>query len=147
MVNLPLGLTIRLVVALAAARHPIHVSSAVITARPGATEAVIILRAFADDFPPGTHRAAIARYLAARFTITDRSGRRIALRVDSARMEGPSVVTALTAAIPAGLAGARVWHGVLAERFSDQVNIVRAHYAGRVASLLFTASDSAKPLP
>jgi hypothetical protein len=147
MVNLALGAAIQLLASLTAARHPIHASSAVITARPGAAVAEIILRAFADDFPPGTHPAAVARYLAVRFTITDRSGRRIALRVDSARREGPSVVTTLTAAIPAGLAGARVWHGVLAERFSDQVNLVRAHYAGRVASLLFTASDSAKPLP
>ena len=48
---------------------------------------------------------------------------------------------------PAGLAGARVRHSVLCERFDDQVNIVRATYAGRSASLLFTRGDGAKALP
>lgn len=147
MVSQSLGLTVELLLALAAARHPIHASSAVITAPPGAAMAEIVLRAFADDFPPGTRSAQITRYLADRFTITDRAGRRIPLRLNSARVDGPTIVTVLTAAIPAGLAGARIWHGVLSERFPDQVNIVRAHYGGRVASLLFTATDSAKSLP
>jgi len=142
-----LGVTLKLLLALAGARHPIHASSAVITVPPGAAVAEIVLRAFADDFPPGIEPARITRYLADRFRITDRAGRRVPLRVESARVDGPAVVTVLTAAIPAGLAGARIWHSVLAERFPDQVNIVRAHYGGRVASLLFTVSDSAKSLP
>ena len=147
MVSPSLGVTVELLLALATARHPIHASSAVITAPPGAAAAEIVLRAYADDFPPGTQPAQITRYVADRFRITDRAGRRIALRVAGVRLEGPTVVTVLTADIPTGLAGARIWHGVLAERFPDQVNIVRAHYGGRVASLLFTASDSAKSLP
>jgi hypothetical protein len=142
-----LGVTVELLLALATARHPIHASSAVITAHPGAAVAEIVLRAYADDLPPGSHPGQITRYLTDRFRITDRAGRRIPLRVEAARVVGPTVVTVLSAAIPKGLAGARIWHGVLAERFPDQVNIVRAHYGGRVASLVFTASDSAKSLP
>lgn len=147
MVGASLGVSIELMLALAGARHPIHASSAVITVHPGAAVAEIVLRAFADDFPPGIRPAQITRYLADRFRITDRAGRRVHLRVESARVDGPTIVTVLTGAVPAGLAGARIWHGVLAERFPDQVNIVRAHYGGRVASLLFTVSDSAKSLP
>jgi hypothetical protein len=57
------------------------------------------------------------------------------------------LVLTLSAPAPAGLSGARIWHGVLAERFGDQVNIVQARYGGRSATLLFTAGDGPKPLP
>jgi hypothetical protein len=40
-----------------------------------------------------------------------------------------------------------VWHGVLAEKFSDQVNLVRVQRGDRSASLLFIAGDGPKPLP
>ena len=36
---------------------------------------------------------------------------------------------------------------VLTERFADQVNLVRATYAGRSATLIFTRGDGPKALP
>ena len=138
---------IQLLVALLAAGHPIHSSSAMIILRPGSATADIVLRAFADDFPPGTSPAAVEEYLSVRFRITDHEGKPVPLRVDGVGVDGLVVVTRLTVSAPRGLTGYRIWHGVLSERFSDQVNIVQARYAGRSVSLLFTASDSAKPLP
>ena len=49
--------------------------------------------------------------------------------------------------MPGGLAGARVTSLVLCERFEDQVNVVRAAYAGRTTTLLFTRGETAKALP
>ena len=49
--------------------------------------------------------------------------------------------------MPGGLAGARVTSLVLCERFPDQVNIVRATYAGRATTLLFTRGEASKALP
>lgn len=132
--------------ALLGVRHPIHSSSASLTLSP-AGRVELVLRVFADDFPPGRTPAAIERYLSERFDLSDRSGKRLVLRLDSVRAEGPVLALALTAAAPQGLAGARVWHGVLGERFRDQVNILQARYGGRSVSLLFTASDGPKRLP
>jgi hypothetical protein len=36
---------------------------------------------------------------------------------------------------------------LLCERFEDQVNIVRASYADRSVTLLFTRGDASKPIP
>jgi len=126
--------------------HPIHSSSAVITQGPGMT-ASIVLRVFGDDFPPGRDSAAVTRYLASRFRLLDREGRSVPLRLERIRADGMVLLLELGAALPEGLAGARVWHGVLAERFDDQVNIVQARYAGRAVTLLFTAGDGPKPFP
>jgi uncharacterized protein DUF6702 len=148
MIGLWASLRVTVEVALAvASRHPIHSSAAVITLSPGSAIASIVLRAFADDFPPGTSPGAIERYLAGRFQLTDQEGKPVPLQVDSVRVDGLVVVTTLTASTPRGLSGYRIWHGVLSERFTDQVNMLQARYGGRSVSLLFTASDSAKPLP
>jgi hypothetical protein len=127
--------------------HPIHSSSAAIRQAPGGQAASIVLRVFGADFPPGRDPVAVARYLAARFRLLDQQGRSVPLRLDRIGSEGTVLLLELSAAMPGGLAGARVWHGVLAERFDDQVNIVQARYANRAVSLLFTAGDGPKPLP
>jgi uncharacterized protein DUF6702 len=129
------------------ARHPIHSSSATISMNRQTMNVEIVLRVFADDFPPGASPAAVEAYLERRFQLTDREGRLVPLRVDSVRLDGLVVVTALTASAPRGLSGFRIWHGVLAERFTDQVNLVQASCNGRSVSLLFTVADRAKPLP
>lgn len=139
-------LTALALVALLGLRHPIHSSSASLTLSPSGSVA-IVLRVFADDFPPGRTPAAIERYLTQRFGMYDRSGARLVPRLDSVRVEGPVLAITLTAPAPRGLVGARVWHGVLGERFRDQVNLLQARYGGRSVSLFFTASDGPKPLP
>lgn len=128
-------------------RHPVHSSSAEIVVPTGSAAATILLRAFADDFPAGTDSAAAARYLAERFRIVLRDGRRASIRLDRLRVDGPVVIATLTALVPGGLEGARVWHGVLTERFDDQINLVLARYGGRAIRLVFTSDDSDQPLP
>ena len=46
-----------------------------------------------------------------------------------------------------GLGGATISHGLLLERFPDQVNVVRVTYAGHTATLIFVPGDAAKRLP
>jgi len=136
-----------LFLALIGAVHPIHSSSAAIIQTPGAPAASIILRVFADDFPPGRNAAEVTHYLTARFRLLDRQGREVRLQLRGIRSDGAVLLVELSAALPDGLAGARVWHGVLAERFDDQVNVVQAQYAGHAVTLLFAAGDGPKPLP
>jgi hypothetical protein len=126
--------------------HPIHSSSAVVSLPVGGGPACIVVRVFADDFPPGDSPAPIGRYLAARFRILDRDNHPVALHLDSVRADGVVLVLTLSASAEA-LSGARIWHGILAERFSDQVNLVQVHRGTRSASLLFTSGDGPKPLP
>ena len=128
-------------------RHPIHSSSAEIRAEAGDATATITVRVFADDFPPGTDSVAAAAYLADRFRVLQRDGRQARLSLTHLRVEGPVILAHLTAATPMGLAGARIWHGVLTERFDDQVNLVLVRHGGRSIRLVFTASDAPKPLP
>jgi hypothetical protein len=49
--------------------------------------------------------------------------------------------------VSGGLTGTRIRNRLLCDRFPDQVNVVRATYDGRSATLLFTPGDPAKPLP
>jgi hypothetical protein len=140
-------LTALLFVASIAGSHPIHSSSASLTLAGNGRSASIVVRVFAEDLPVGPTTAAVERYLANRFRLYEASGRSVALRLDSVRREGSVMILLLTALAPGGLRGARVWHGVLSERFRDQVNILQVHRGERSASLLFTASDGPKPLP
>lgn len=132
---------------LLAARHPIHSSAAALTLSADGHTATLVLRVFADDFPPGRSPGAIDRYLAEHFRLMDGSGQALRLTLEAVQQEGLVLQLRLRATVASGLSGLRVWHGVLAERFSDEVNIVQARYGGRTVSLLFTASDGPKPLP
>jgi hypothetical protein len=134
-------------IALLGARHPIHSSSAVITFPSGSGRASIVLRVFADDFPPGQAVAPAERYLAERFALSDARGSKLPLRLHGIATDGAVLVLTLSAPPEGGLPGARVWHGVLAERFPDQVNLVRVQRGGRTTTILFTAADGPKPLP
>jgi hypothetical protein len=64
-----------------------------------------------------------------------------------AERAGDVIVLRLRADVPGGLAGARVTSLVLCDRFEDQVNIVRAVYGSRTATLLFTRGEASKALP
>lgn len=134
-------------IALLSSRHPIHSSSAVVSVPAGAARAAIVLRVFADDFPPGVSRGPIERYLADRFHLLDARGAVIPLRLDGVATEGVVLVLTMSAPAADGLSGGRVWHGVLAEKFSDQVNLVRVQRGDRSTSLLFISGDGPKPLP
>lgn len=131
--------------ALLGASHPIHSSSALLRIPDRSAQAAIELRVFADDFPPGPSRAAAQRYLADRFRVLDRRGATVPLTVEGITVDGAVLILSLSAPVGDGLV--RVWHGVLAEKFSDQVNLVRVERGGRRGSLLFVAGDGAKTLP
>lgn len=136
-----------LLLALIGTTHPIHSSSAILELDPGGRLVRVTIRVFAEDFPPGLRPEAIDEYLGQRFTLADNALAAMPLQLKRVRSEGAVLVLDLTAPAPRGLTGTRVWHGVLSERFSDQVNIVQARHAGRSTSLLFTATDGPKALP
>jgi hypothetical protein len=113
------------------------------------------LRLFADDFDaavrPPTDRAAAdsatARYLRSTFALADRHGRPVRLAWEGTARSGDVILIRLRGVVPGGLAGARVTNLVLCDRFPDQVNIVRATYGGRAATLLFVRGEASKALP
>jgi len=129
--------------------HPMHTSVTELTHEPATRSVAVTVRVFADDFTAaaGAGDSAAAGYLRPRLTLADGAGRPIALRWERLETAGDALLLRLRADAPTGLAGVRVRHTLLCERFDDQVNIVRAIYAGRRATLLFTSGDEAKALP
>jgi hypothetical protein len=144
---------LRFVAALAAAplltRHPMHTSVTELRHEPATHRVEVTLRVFADDFTAAAGQGddAAARYLAGRFTLADRSGRPVALRLLRRESADDALILQLVGEMRSGLTGARVRQQVLCDRFDDQVNLVRASYARRSASLLFTPGAGEKTLP
>jgi hypothetical protein len=91
--------------------------------------------------------SAMARYLRGTFALADRTGRPVRLTWTGAEPAGDVILLRLRGEVPGGLAGARITSLVLCDRFEDQVNVVRAEYAGRTTTLLFTRGEAAKALP
>jgi hypothetical protein len=143
-----------LVLTLAAGRvHPMHTAVAELAAAADGTTAITI-RVFADDFlgalpADGAAPAdsAMSRYLRGTFALADRQGRPVPLRWQGAERTGDVILLRLEAAVPGGLAGARITSLVLCERFEDEVNVVRASYGGRTETMLFTRGETSKALP
>lgn len=137
-----------------AGRHPTHTSAAELSQEPDGKVSVVI-RLFADDIaetvgaPPGRKptAAAVRRYLTERFAIFDGSGARVALGWDDGVISGDVLTFRSRTRIAGELTGARVTNQVLTERFADQINLVRATYGGRSATLIFTRGDGPKALP
>jgi hypothetical protein len=135
--------------------HPMHTAVAEVVQDDARGTATVQVRVFADDLeaalPLPHDRAAadsaMARYLRGTFALADRSGRPVHLAWAGAERMGDVMLLRLRGEVPGGLAGARVTSLVLCERFEDQVNIVRAIYGGRAATLLFTRGEVAKALP
>jgi len=160
-----------LALALAGARaHPMHTTVTEVVQEDARGHVSIQVRVYLDDLrsavprpagtagtsPAGADTAAaifaaadstMARYLRATFAIADRTGRPVRLAWAGAERTGDVILLRLRGEVPGGLAGARVTSLVLCERFEDQVNVVRAEYAGRTTTLLFTRGETAKVLP
>ena len=136
-----------------AGNHPTHTSAAELSQEPGGTIRVVI-RIFADDIgetvgaPPGQTPTgeALRAYLTGRFTILEPSGAAVALAWDDGTRNGDVLTVRSRPRVAGKLSGARVTNRVLTERFADQVNVVRATYAGRSATLIFTRGDGPKAL-
>jgi hypothetical protein len=146
--------------------HPMHTTVAQVVQEDARGQVSIQLRVYVDDLrsavappdgtagaypagavPAATADSAMARYLRATFALADRTGRPVRLTWAGAEPTGDVILLRLRGQVPGGLAGSRVTSLVLCERFEDQVNVVRAEYAGRTTTLLFTRGATAKVLP
>jgi len=130
--------------------HPLHTSMTEIVA-DAAGEVRVAIRIYPDDLsgavgaPPALPPdSAVARYLRGRFALRDRGGRPVRLRWDGLTRHEDAVVIRLRATLATGLPGAHLTDLLLAERFRDQVNVVRASWPGGSATLLFTPGDGSK---
>jgi len=132
------------------AAHPMHTSVIELVENSSSHAVVVILRVFADDFGtvvPDRGPAGAEAYVRSHLELTGARGSPVPLRWGGATLSGDVVQIRLSAQVPGGLGGTRVRAALMCERFPDQVNIVRATYGGRTASLLFTRGDPAKALP
>jgi hypothetical protein len=135
--------------------HPMHTTVTEVVQEDARGDVSIQVRVYVDDLraavflPAGTSGAdsAMARYLRATFALADRMGRPVRLSWAGAEPTGDVILLRLRGEVPGGLTGARVTSLVLCERYEDQVNVVRAEYAGRTTTLLFTRGETAKVLP
>ena len=110
------------------------------------------IRVFPDDLDqavPGGERAgpALVSYVERVFQVSVGPGRRVRLHWKGVDRKGDVVLIRLESEPDVALAGATVSHGLLLDRFKDQVNVVRASYGGRTTTLLFLPGDAAKRLP
>jgi hypothetical protein len=122
--------------------HPTHTSTAELVS--GADSVHVAIRVFADDIATV---GAVRPYLGDRFGILDRGGRSVPLEWAGSALAGGVLTMRLRGRVAGGLAGARVSNRVLTDRFDDQVNVVRAAYDRRVATLIFVRGDGPKALP
>jgi hypothetical protein len=128
------------------AGHPMHTSGTELTGeRDGSVQ--IMLRVFADDFEDASAPDGPSGYLRDRFVLLGGGGEPVKLTWDAGRPSGDVLILHGQGRVPGGLAGARVVNRALTERFADQVNVVRATYDGRSATLIFVPGDGLKPLP
>lgn len=133
--------------------HPMHTSVTEVVQEDARGDVSIQVRVYVDDLraavtlPADAADSAMARYLRGTFALADRTGRPVRLTWTGAEPAGDVILLRLRGEVPGGLAGARVTSLVLCERFEDQVNVVRAEYAGRTTTLLFTRGETAKALP
>jgi hypothetical protein len=135
--------------------HPMHTTVTEVVQADARGHVSIQVRVYVDDLraavrpPDGAAAAdsAMARYLRATFALADRAGRPVRLWWVGAEPTGDVILLRLRGEVPGGLRGARVTSLVLCERFEDQVNVVRAEYAGRATTVLFTRGETAKVLP
>jgi hypothetical protein len=121
---------------------------------------LVRIRSFADDFSTAVARHAhttaaadftvsdgnAAKYLEATIVLNDKDGRRIPLTFKSQRRTGDVIWLELESPSMA-LRGARVSNAMLFEVHRDQVNVVKATYAGSTFTTLFSVGDQAKALP
>lgn len=135
--------------------HPLHTSATHLVQEADTQSLRVELRLFADDLKTAIEVAPedagfeslISIYVRQHLVLRDRMGAPIPLRWNGADLVGNVVLMRLRAESLRSLSGVQVANTILCERFEDQVNVVRATYEGRSATLIFTRGDAAKPLP
>ena len=135
--------------------HPVHSTLAVVV--PDATGVTIRLRAFADDFSTAVARFAgkkvptdssastadVARYAAARFSVTTAAGVSVPLKVCGVERARELYWICLRVESASGAAGLSVRNLVLTELHADQVNVVQVKRGETNRTMLFTRESPA----
>jgi hypothetical protein len=125
-----------------AAGHPTHTSSAELV--QDADSVRVAIRLFTDDI---ALVGAVRPYVGDRFSIVDRSGKAVRLEWLGSEVGADVLTIRMHGRLAGGLPGAKVSNWVLTDRFADQVNVVRAAYERRTATLIFIRGDGPKALP
>ncbi len=125
-----------------ASRHPMHTSSAELVHEGGSVR--VAIRVFADDIAAV---GSLRPYLDTHFGIVDRHGQAVRLEWAGSEAVGDVLTIRMGGRAAGGLSGAKVNNLLLTDRFADQVNVVRAEYDRRSATLIFTRGDGPKALP
>jgi hypothetical protein len=141
--------------------HPLHTTFTEVAWQAPGTVTVTV-RLFTEDFASAISRrtghvmagrdavipdSLALDYLRAHLILISRVGRPVSFRWSGQRHTADVSFLTLSADLPPGLSGATFANAIHCELFDDQVNIVKATYAGRSESLLFTRGDSPKTLP
>lgn len=125
--------------------HPIHSTTLIL--RETGTEVVGELRAFVEDFPPGSRdEAAIAHYLQSRLGITTGERTPIQWQYRSHRLDGGVLVVDLRLATNT-VHGAILTNQLMEEKFADQVNVVAVERQGRRNTVVFLPHQGPQTLP
>lgn len=146
--------------------HPVHTSlaEADYNRETGCLEFAV--RVFADDIEDALSAAegrrisfektaarevdaVLRRYLTARFTVRAGDSAPLPLRWIGRDLKDAANELWLffEVALPSGLDSVRLRHGLLAERFSDQLNSIRVRDGGRSATLLYYPDRGEKLIP
>ena len=153
-----IGAPALLVLAVAAAPHPLHTTLATVEWRSDRGELDVTVRVFTQDLADAVARAQTAA--APRGTVPDSTACRYATQVLSIRdgaaaslpvvrcsTERAADITWIRWSVPArSAAGLRIRSAFLFECFPDQVNIVQVNVAGSLRTILFTTGDGPKAL-
>lgn len=143
-----------------ASAHPLHTTVTELRLAPDGA-LTVSLRTFSDDFSAAVVKStrtsvlrdhtvsddAAARYVSGALELLV-GGSRVALQLVSQRRDGDVTLLELRAARPcASLSGARVVNRMLMEFHGDQVNLLKASYAGRTFTTLFAQGAPPRTLP
>ena len=122
--------------------HPLHSSSASLSDR-GDGRVTLSVRIFTDDLvavAPGGD-SAIAAYVRQHVRLITGSGQPVVLAIATITVDGDLTQITASGTATGGLAGLRVQHSVLWERYHDQVNLLRASIGGRSTTMVFANGD------
>ena len=140
--------------------HPLHTSLTELSYEARGDTLRISLRVFVDDFTKAAEgharrvakkggsarQSPLATYAFASMTLTDLTGKPIAMAFCGARRVGDLMWLCFRGVDSSRGKGIRIASRVLFDQFDDQINVVKATYAGRSSSLLFTLGDGARVL-
>ena len=139
-----------------ACAHPLHTTMSEVTADHRRGVIRVMIRVFAEDFaeavarsravqPLGPPERAALDYVRRAVVLSD-GNRVLPLRFCGTRRAGDVRWICMETESPVRTTDLRLQNTLLAEKFDDQVNIVRSMVSESPRSLLFTRGDGAKPL-